>query len=141
MAEDCPRDCPMAQRIIVLEETEKRHGETHKEIFGRINKLETENAVQNTNHAIVMDTLKKMEDKNDKLLENVYTIKECVAAQLQTVNELNERGKQNRARLDALEAKPAKRWNDIVDKLIAGIVGAVATGLVAGAIYLLTIGG
>lgn len=120
--EDCPRDCPMAQRIIVLEETEKRHGETHKEIFGRINKLETENAVQNTNHAIVMDTLKKMEDKNDKLLEKVDTIRECVAAQVQAVSEMNERGKQNKARLDALEAEPGKRWKDIVKTVIGGVV-------------------
>lgn len=141
MPENCPSDCPMAQRVIVLEESEKRHGETHKEIFKRINSLETENAVQDANHKAVTNMLAKMDEKNDKLVEKVESIKECVTAQLQTMNELNERGKQNRARLDALEAKPGKRWDGIVEKLIAGIVGAVATGIVGGAIVLLTMAG
>lgn len=131
MAEDCPRDCPMAQRIIVLEETEKRHGETHKEIFGRINKLETENAVQNANYRAVTDMLEKMDEKNDRLVEKVESIKECVTAQLQTMNELNERGKQNRAKIEALEAKPGKRWESIVEKAIWSVCAAVIAFLLA----------
>lgn len=137
MADDCPRDCPMARRIAALEETEKRHGETHKEIFGRINKLETENAVQNANHDIVMDMLKKVENKNDKLLEKVDTIKECVAAQLNTINELNERGKNNQKRLDELEKKPGKKWENMTDKFSGGIIGGIASLLVGGIILLL----
>lgn len=50
---------------------------------------------------------------------------------------LKEQEKQG-LRLAALEQKPAKRWDGIVDKFVAGIVGALAAGLFAGAIYLLT---
>lgn len=131
MAEDCPRDCPMAQKIIMLEETEKRHGETHKEIFGRLNRLETENAVQNANYKAVTDMLEKMDEKNDRLVEKVESIKECVTAQLQTMNELNERGKQNRAKIEALEAKPGKRWESIVEKAIWAACAAVIAFLLA----------
>ncbi len=44
-------------------------------------------------------------------------------------------------KVDAIEKKPAKRWDGIVDKFVAGLVGAVATALAAGLIYLLTVAG
>lgn len=137
MPENCPSDCQMAQRVIALEETEKRHGETHKEIFGRLNRLETENAVQNANYRAVTDMLEKMDEKNDRLVEKVESIKECVTAQLQTMNELNERGKQNRAEIEALKAKPGKKWENMTDKFSGGIIGGVAALLVSGIVLLL----
>ncbi len=40
-------------------------------------------------------------------------------------------------KVDAIEKKPAKWWNGMVEKLIYGIVGALATALAAGLIHLL----
>lgn len=42
-------------------------------------------------------------------------------------------------KVDAIEKKPAKRWDGIVDKFVAGLVGAVAAALAAGLLYLLTV--
>ncbi len=40
-------------------------------------------------------------------------------------------------KVDAIEKKPAKRWDGIVDKLLYGLVGAFAAALFAGVIWLL----
>jgi phage I-like protein len=42
-------------------------------------------------------------------------------------------------KVDTLEKKPGKRWDGVVDKLIYGIVGALAAALFAGAVYLMTV--
>ncbi len=50
MPEKCTdniRDCPLASRVDALERANEQHGATHREIFGRLGALETENAVQN----------------------------------------------------------------------------------------------
>ncbi len=43
------------------------------------------------------------------------------------------------AKVETIEQKPAKRWDGLMDKIIYGIVGALVSALVAGAIYLLTV--
>lgn len=40
-------------------------------------------------------------------------------------------------KVDAIEKKPGKRWESVVNKLIYGIVGGIATALAAALIYLL----
>ena len=42
-------------------------------------------------------------------------------------------------KVDAIEKKPGKRWDGMVDKFLYGLVGALATALAAGLIYLLTV--
>lgn len=42
-------------------------------------------------------------------------------------------------KVDAIEKKPGKRWDGMVDKFLYGMVGALATALAAGLIYLLTV--
>lgn len=140
MADDCPRDCPMAQRIVTLEEDNRRHKDTHKEIFSRVGKLETQNAVQDASHRVVMEMLEKMDKKNDQLVEQVVAIKESVSAQLQTVNELNARGKKNQERLDELEKKPGKKWENMTDKFSGGVIGGIAAFLAIGIVLLLAFG-
>lgn len=118
-------ECIMKDRIEALEQANKAHSGTHKEMFDRIRHLETENAVQNANYKAITDMLGKMDEKNDKLVKKVESIEKCVAAQLQTINDMNERGKENKKRLDAIEAKPGKRWDGIVDKALWLIVGGL----------------
>lgn len=132
MPENCnPAECPMETRIAALEEANRQHGSTHREIFGRLNSLEKENAVQNAHYASIEKMFEKMDKKNDELVATVGAIEKSVSEQLQTVSELNERGKKNQARLDELEKKPGKRWEGIVDKLIWLVVGAVAAFLLS----------
>lgn len=40
-------------------------------------------------------------------------------------------------KVDAIEKKPGKRWEGVVDKLIYGIAGGVATALVGALIYII----
>lgn len=42
-------------------------------------------------------------------------------------------------KVDAIEKKPAKRWDGMVEKIIYGIVGSFVTALGAGLIYLLAL--
>lgn len=132
MAEDCPRDCPMAQRIIALEEDNRRHKETHGKMYDRIGKLEADNAVQTEQFSAIMKTLDRMEGKYDKLADKMDAMERATAKQAQTLDELNERGKNNQARLDALEAKPGKRWDAVVAAIISSIATAFVVWLLSG---------
>lgn len=42
-------------------------------------------------------------------------------------------------KVEAIEQKPAKRWDGMVEKVIYGIVGSLVTALGAGLIYLLAV--
>ena len=42
-------------------------------------------------------------------------------------------------KVDAIEKKPGKRWDGMVDKFLYGLVGVLAGALGAGLLYLLTV--
>lgn len=42
-------------------------------------------------------------------------------------------------KVDAIEQKPAKRWDGMVEKVIYGLVGALVAALGAGLIHILTV--
>lgn len=94
---DNPRDCPLAPRVEALEEANKQHGSTHREIFGRLGALETENAVQNAHWTNVNGKLDSLTDMVQKLTDKINEV----------------------------ERKPAKRWENIVDKTIWAVCAAV----------------
>lgn len=93
MPECTPRDCPLVPRVEALEDENKRHTETHKEIFQRLNTLEKNDAVQDT-------ILKRL----DEIAEKV----------------------------NALEAKPAKRWEHLIGTLVSTLVGAFVAWMALG---------
>lgn len=134
MAEQC-RDCPLEPRVAALEKADEQHKATHGKIFDRLNMLETQNAVQDVRHQAVMDKLESIEGKYDILATRLEEIGKCNATQAQLLGELNERGKRNQERLDALESKPNKRLDGIIDKVLwffieaALIVVALKIGL------------
>lgn len=84
-------ECPVLPRVEALEEANKQHGSTHREMYDRLRALETQTAVQENK----LDTILRM------------------------LNELTEK-------VDALEAKPGRRW----DKLAETVLVAIATGVV-----------
>ena len=57
---------------------------------------------------------------------------EAMANIKQSVTDLDKK-------VDAIERKPGKRWDGIVDKFIGGLVGALAAAAFAGIVYLLTV--
>ena len=68
---------------------------------------------------------KIMETKQKHQTEAMSNIK-------QSVTDLDKK-------VDAIERKPGKRWDGIVDKFIGGLVGALAAAAFAGIVYLLTV--
>lgn len=75
---DNPRDCPMIPRVEALERANEQHSATHREIFGRLGALETENAVQNAHWRNVNEKLdeltamvKELSGKAGKRWENM----------------------------------------------------------------------
>ena len=54
MPENCnPSECPMEPRISALERANGQHGETHREIFRRLNDVERDNAVQDAHYKAI----------------------------------------------------------------------------------------
>lgn len=124
-------ECAMKERVEALEEANKNHSRVHEGMYDRIRHLETENAVQNANYKAISDMLDKMDQKNEKLIEKVESIEKCVSTQVNIINDMNERGKENKRRLDAIESKPGKRWESIVDKAIWAVCAAIIAFLLA----------
>ena len=103
MSENC-NDCALVPRVEALEEANKQHSATHREIFGRLGALESMTAVQDTQ-------LKNIDDKLDDIKSDNKSIL---------------------AKVDALEAKPGKRWDTLVACFISTGVGAFLMWLAMG---------
>lgn len=75
-------------------------------------------------------------EKNTDALNKLATAVEVMATKQDAMAETLERldGK-----VEAIEQKPAKRWDGMVEKFFYGIVGALATALAGGLIYLLEV--
>ena len=106
MPEKCTdniRDCPLLPRVEALERVNEQHSATHREIFGRLGALETENAVQNAHYKAV-----------DAKLEEVKTDTKVILA-----------------KVEALEKKPGKRWEALVEKALWAVAAAFIAFLLA----------
>lgn len=102
MTENCEsQNCPLLPRVEALEDANKQHSETHREIFRRLGNLESMTAVQDTQ-------LKNIDEKLDEIKKNDKAIL---------------------AKVEALEAKPAKRWDGLVEKALWAVCAAVITFL------------
>ncbi len=75
------------------------------------------------------------------VLTRLTTAVEVMAAeqkhQSETINRIETDVDSIGQKVDAIEKKPAKRWNGVVEKLIYGVIGGFATALAAGLIHLL----
>ena len=62
MPENCtPNDCPLEPRVSALERVNEQHGNTHREIFRRMNEVERANAVQDERYSAID---KKLDELN-----------------------------------------------------------------------------
>ena len=86
--------------------------------------------------------LDEMDEKVDTL-NRLATAVEVMATeqkhQTETMAEIKTDVTALGTKVDAIEKKPGKRWDGMVDKFLAGIVGALATALAGGLIYLLAV--
>lgn len=86
--------------------------------------------------------LDEVEEKVDTL-QRLATAVEVMATeqrhQTETMTEIKNDVTALGTKVDAIEKKPGKRWDGIVDKFFYGVVGALATALAGGLIYLLTV--
>ena len=85
--------------------------------------------------------LNDVEEKVDTL-QRLTTAVEVMATeqrhQTETMAEIKEDVTALGTKVDAIEKKPAKRWDGMVDKVLYGLVGAIVTAMGAGLVYLLT---
>lgn len=86
--------------------------------------------------------LDEMDEKVDTL-NRLATAVEVMATeqkhQTETMSEIKTDVTALGKKVDAIEKKPGKRWDGMVDKFLYGLVGAAASALFAGLVYLLTV--
>ena len=86
--------------------------------------------------------LDEMDEKVDTL-NRLATAVEVMATeqkhQTETMAEIKTDVNTLGTKVDAIEKKPAKRWDGMVDKVLYGLVGAIVTAMGAGLVYLLTL--
>jgi len=76
-------------------------------------------------------------EKNTEALNKLATAVEVMATKQDTMAETLDRLD---AKVETIEQKPAKRWDGMVEKFVAGLVGALATLIFAGIVYLIKMG-
>ncbi len=104
MPEKCTEACPDLTRLEQqLKDLQKQNGADHKEIRDRLTILEKEEAVQAVQYRTILDKLDGLTQKHDCL----------------------------NAKQEALEAKPGKRWESVVEKAIWAVAAAVIAFLLA----------
>ena len=108
---------------------------TQEEMAVRL--VETEARSKSNTHR-----LDEMDEKVDTL-NRLATAVEVMATeqkhQTETMAEIKTDVNTLGTKVDAIEKKPGKRWDGMVDKFLYGLVGALATALAGGLIYLLTV--
>lgn len=87
----------------------------------------------------------RLDDVEEKVdtLQRLTTAVEVMATeqrhQTETMGEIKNDVTALGKKVDAIEKKPGKRWDSMVDKFLYGLVGALATALAGGLYYLLTV--
>ncbi len=79
---DCRENCPVAEKVSRLEEQldeyQAQNGDSHREIYGRLNTLESTSAVQGTRFDFIIEKL-------DNLTRSVEEIKQKPAKRWEAV--------------------------------------------------------
>ena len=72
--------------------------------------------------------IKKLESEHQALTELAISVKELATDQVNMKDDITE----IKTDVKALTAKPAKRWDGIVDKVLYAIIGAFVTWMLTG---------
>lgn len=96
MPNDCKDNCPVLPRVEALEEANKQHTQTHREIFKRLKDTELDTAVQQKHMESIDRTMTEIKDDQKIILKKV----------------------------EAIEGKPGERWETLVKCVISAGGGA-----------------
>lgn len=98
MPEKCAESCAELTRLEQqVKDLQRQNGEDHKELRDRVTQLEKGEAVQAEQYKTILEKLDGLTQKHDAL----------------------------NSKLEALEAKPGKRWESIVEKALWAVCAAV----------------
>lgn len=86
--------------------------------------IEIDQRSKSNSHRI--ETVEKNQQALNDIATSVAVMAEQMKAMNQNVDDLTDK-------VEALETKPAKRWDSVVDKLIGALVGAFVVWLATGA--------
>ena len=103
---------------------------TPEEQAGRLAEVEARS--KSNTHRI--DKLEKSQDALNKLATAVEVMAMEQKHQTTAMEEIKADVAKLDAKVETIEQKPAKRWDGIVEKFVAGLVGGVATPLFAGVV-------
>lgn len=99
---ECKEPCAHLDKLErEVQQFRDQNSETHREIFKRLNTIERTNAVQD----------ERYENTTDKL------------------NEISEKIDSIGSKISAIEAKPGKRWDKLVETVLVAVVTAVVAYL------------
>lgn len=104
MPEKCTESCPDLMRLEQqVKDLIEQNGADHKDLRERLNAVERADAVQEVQYSTILDKLDELTHRHDALV----------------------------GKLEALEAKPGKRWESMVEKVIWAVAAAVIAFLLA----------
>lgn len=86
-----------------------------------------------------LDEMDKKVDTLNRLAAAVEVMATEQRHQTETMAEIKTDVTALGTKVDAIEKKPGKRWDGMVDKFFYGLVGAVAAALAGGLFYLLAV--
>lgn len=124
MPEQCtnqPRDCPLIPRVEALEEANKQHSNTHRELFDRLRELERLEGIQGEQYKNIMEKFDALAKSLDEMKRDSKAIAEKLPALTHKVEQLEKVTDD----VDELKEKPARRWESIVDKALWAVCAAV----------------
>lgn len=137
---DPTRDCygiKEAQRVEKrLESLEDRNGKDHRDFRESISGIQTLTNTLGAQFTTILQTMGEIKQSNEKLMEAVQALKPKAEAADKLGSDMEELEK----KVEEIESKPAKNWEELKGKLLWGIVGVFAAALGAGIIRLLSMG-
>ena len=86
-----------------------------------------------------LDELEDRLDALNKLATAMEVMAKKMEYQAETIKRIEDDVNSVGKKVDAIEKKPGKRWDGMVDKFLYGLVGVLAGALGAGLLYLLTL--
>lgn len=102
----------------------------------RLTRVE-ERAKSNTHR---IDAVEKSQEAINRLATAVEVMATEQKHQTEGLAELKDDVANLTEKVETVEQKPAKRWDGMVEKFMSGLVGAVATLIIAGIVYLIRAG-
>lgn len=129
MAEKCifdpERDCPGLMKAREIEqdvnELRQQNASTHEKLYDRIRELEKQEGILGVQYNNILEKLGTLTENMSDLKRDTKEVLTQLPSLIQRVEALEKLPDE----IDELKAKPAKRWDGMVEKVIWTLVAAV----------------